>query len=163
MSDLTSDLTPRQLADLLGMAREAAAPDSPADALEALLGAPISADPASPAAPPAVLGRACDELRPHAGRRIGDVLTGGDADLAALTTLKDYGKALVGLAELEAHRAAATALYYAAIAAALVLHGERISRYDLGELCEGFAALEAKPWLPPELADLLAAARAEAG
>ncbi len=160
MADRTADRSPHRMADLLGVGREAAGLDSPATALAALLEAPASPEPASPAAPAAVLGRPCHELRAHAGKSIGELLTAPDTDLAALATLKDYAKELVRRARLDSQRSAATALYYAAIAAALVGHGRRITSYDMGKLAEGLADLLARPWLPPELAGMMARARA---
>ncbi len=162
MADRTADLPPDRLADLLGVGREAEDLDSPAAALAALLDAPASPDPASPASPSAVLGRPCHELRAYAGKSIGELLTAPDTDLAALTALKDYAKELVRRARLDSQRAAATALYYAAIAAALVGHGRRITSHDMGKLAEGLADLLARPWFPPELVGMMARARAAA-
>ena len=44
-------------------------------------------------------------------------------------------------------RAAATAVYYAAIGAALVLHRHRITQHSYAKLDEGFAELQDKPWM----------------
>jgi len=94
-------------------------------------------------------------------RSCGELLHDPAAGADALTELKDHGKRLVRGAGSEAERAAATALYYAAIAAALVHTGAKISEHPDAKLAASFADLAARPWLPPGLAELLRRARPE--
>lgn len=101
------------------------------------------------------------EAAPVAGAGpVGRLLLDPATDLATLQTLKDYGKAMVRRSASEAERAAGTAVYYAAIAAAVVFHATRITRHSYPHLAEGLVKLDAKPWLPQDLRDLFAKARA---
>ena len=76
------------------------------------------------------------------------------ADIAVLTALKDYGKRLVRGAWSEAERAACTTLYYGAIAAAIVAHGQSITEHPGEKVDAGLAKLEAMPWMPAEFVEL---------
>jgi hypothetical protein len=83
-----------------------------------------------------------------------DLLLDSKTDLAVIKTLKDYGKKLVRRGGPEAKQAAATVIYYAAIASALVFHAHKITQHSCQTL------LEQKPWVPPELKDLFRRAKA---
>lgn len=83
--------------------------------------------------------------------------------LAALQAIKDLAKSLVSKATSEVERAAATLLYHAAVAAALVHHEQNISsrtagaRYALYEDLAAFMAGDALAQVFQEAADKLAA------
>ncbi len=79
--------------------------------------------------------------------------------VAALRALKDDSKALAGARGLEADRAAATAVYYAAIASALVFHHHKITAHAYAHLHEGLSTLGSKAWVPDAMKDLFAKAR----
>jgi len=159
--DSTQGLSPHQLARLLALGakapgRPAASPDlrSPAQVLDGVLGHRLTLDEVGPESLPAVLGRPCEELLFDLGRTLGEVLLDPGVELATLGVLKDYGKALARRREEGARCAAATALYYAAIAAALVAHGERITQHSYEKLEGAFARLAAKPWMAPSVKTL---------
>jgi hypothetical protein len=59
----------------------------------------------------------------------------------------------VGL-KSDARRPAATVIYYASIASALVHHGHRITRLSYETLQNGYKELMEKPWVPAELKSL---------
>jgi hypothetical protein len=158
----TFDLNRDQLARLLAMGRiddssagRSLAESTPGDLLRDMMSSPLSLDPNVPDSVPFVLGHACDELAPHAGRPIGDLLAASDLDVGALRALKDYGKILVRRSRTDAERAAATALYYAAIANALVHHGQTITEHAPAALSEALGNLTARDWLPDELKNLM--------
>ncbi len=159
----TFDLNSIQLARLLTIAgspgRQGA--DRPAEELvRELFARPVSLDAAVADSLPAVLGRPCDELAGHVGEAIGGLLLGPETGVEARQALKDYGKCLVRRARSESERAAATVLYYGAIAGALVFHRRKVTQHSYGKLDEGLAKLVGRPWIPPELNDLLRKARA---
>ena len=163
--DSTLGMKSQDLAQLLVIGRDAPEKDAtpevtPGHLLDDLLARRISLDVDCAGSFPNVLGRACDEIVPHADRTLADVLFDPKADVAALMALKDYGKRLVRGAWSDAERAAATALYYGAIAAALVIHGRRITEHPVEKVDSGLAELEAMAWTPPRLVELFAKARA---
>jgi hypothetical protein len=156
--DSTQGLSPHQLARLLALGAKAPAPRdaspdhrTPAQVLDGMLGHRLTLDEVGPESLPAVLGRPCEELLFDLGRTLGEVLLDPGAEAAAVGLLKDYGKALARRREPGASHAAATALYYAAIAAALAARGEKITQHSYGKLEGAFAKLAAKPWMPPAL------------
>jgi hypothetical protein len=161
----SADLRPEQLADLLSLATEDAALNreledtGPVDLLRDILVSSLSLDSAVPDSVPFVLGRPCEELADQADELIGDVLLHDAVSLDALRTLKDYGKNLVHRARGHGERAAATAIYYAAIANALVHFGERISSHPVTRLGTYLGMMAEKPWVPAELRALYAEAK----
>ena len=108
---------------------------------------------------PQVLSRVCRELRPFVGESFGSVLLDPEADVVVLKRIKDLGKKMVESATSEANHDAATALYYAAIAAALVFHDRRITSFSYDNLAESFTTMLDSGWLTAELTDLFGKAR----
>lgn len=99
------------------------------------------------------------ELLPLAGRPLGQVLLDADTELASLREIKEHWKKLtVGDGTL-ADRASATTIYFAAIASALVCHGEKITTHCDEALEDSFGTLAAKRWMPEELVRLFEKAR----
>ena len=162
--DSTLGMKSQDIAQLLVIGRDEpendATPDvTPGHLLEDLLTRPILLDADRVDSFPSMLGRACEDIARHADRTLADVLFDPQADVAVLTALKDYGKRLVRGAWSDAERAAATALYYGAIAAALAAHGQSITEHPDEKVDAGLAELEAMPWMPAELAKLFRKAR----
>ena len=157
--ETTYGLSPEQLARLLAMGlnqeddRQSGEDSSTrADVLEEMLTSELSLD-------PAVLKRPCEELPGVTGRTLGQLLLNPQCDLGIIRTLKDYGKALSGASAPEAEQAAAVIIYYAAIASALLFHGQRITQHSWGKLHAAYAQLNRKPWITPELKGLFQKAR----
>jgi len=165
--ETTYGLSPNQLARLLAIGLESSdsQDNSPpsgrfAGVLQDMLHSKLSLDPAMTDAFPTVLNRSCDELLPTAGRTTSDLLLDSKTDLGVIKTLKDYYKALVRRGGPEAKQAAATVIYYAAIASALVFHAHKITQHSHEKLQKAYAELEQKPWVLPELKDLFRRAKA---
>jgi hypothetical protein len=160
-SESTWRLNARQLGDLLSLGKtgKAPKPGSKGRALEQMLASLISLNPAEPGSISQVLGRPCDELRACAGRTVAEAVLGGQAEAAALETLKNYGKKLAKKGDSEANRAAAAALYYTAIAAALVFHARKITELSFDKLKKGLTELESRNWVTADVKALLARAR----
>lgn len=108
----------------------------------------------APQSASAVLGRPCDEMLASCGHSIGELILAPKTDLATLKCLKDYGKELVRREGTGPEREALTAVYYAAIASALLSHDRRITELSYNQLDSSFCSLIAKPWIPTELKDL---------
>jgi len=161
-NELPSDVTSQDLADLLILGRRGEEPSSQLtekQALHEMLGIQLTLDGSGPDLPPAVIGRPCEELRPYVGRAVGEMVLDAEAGVEVNKTLKDYARALArrsGAAPLEA---AAKALYYAAIANALVFRGHKITQHSYEDLETAFETLETRPWMSPELAQLFEGAR----
>ena len=164
--DSTLGMKSQDIAQLLVIGRDEPEKDVTPDVtsghlLDDLLARRISLDADRADSFPSVLGRACGDIASHTGRALSDVLFDPQADIAALTALKDYGKRLVRGAWSDAERAAATALYYGAIAAAIALHGQSITEHSVEKVNSGLAELEAMSWMPAELVELFRKARSE--
>ena len=80
-----------------------------------------------------------------AGATLGDVLRGDLGGLEPLQQAKRFGRELATSAS-ELDRAVGTAVYYAAIAAALARHNRRITRHETDALAVSLADLEKRPW-----------------
>jgi hypothetical protein len=160
--ETTYGLSPEKLAELLrigleGGEQEPSSPprQTPADLLEAMLAETLSLDPASPDSLPAVLDLPPEESPAALDRRaMGDLLLDPGLAIPDIRMLKDYCKQRAALPGLEARRPAATVLYYAAIANALVFHGQSITRHSFQKLHQAYAELIAKPWMPSDLRTL---------
>ncbi len=164
MDDSAFGLGPGQLAKMLSIGRTATPADIPedetiAETLHEALTRALPLDVSASDSLPAILGRPCDELSGYRGRSTAELLTDSRADVAAFRALKDYSKELVRRSRSEVTRTTATTTYYAAIAAALAFHHQRITQHELRSLDRSFALLLDKPWLLPALKALFEAAR----
>ena len=96
---------------------------------------------------------------PLGGRAVGEALLDERTELAELVEIKEHGKAMSVSGETEIERDAGLAIYYAAIASALLYHGTRITAYSYAALVDAFGRLIDKRWMDPKLARHLAKAR----
>jgi hypothetical protein len=104
---------------------------------------------------PEILSRLCQELRPFLGESVGMLLYDPQTDVAVLEKIKDSSKAAAEAASSEAEHDVAIAMYYGAIASALVHHQRRITSFSYESLHESFDSLLENQWLTAELAGLL--------
>ncbi|MBL7220650.1 MAG: hypothetical protein ISS69_11095 [Phycisphaerae bacterium] len=88
------------------------------------------------------------------------LLLGSKVDLATITALKSRGKFLVRGAKTEACYDIAVAVYYAAVASALVHFDRKISKLPNEDLDKAFGALIGRVWMTEGLRDLFERARA---
>ena len=79
-----------------------------------------------------------------------DVLTNSATDVGTLNTIKESAKKSASQGE----RQIAVAIYFAAIASALVFHHQKISTQPYPTLKLSFSELAEKPWMSRELAGL---------
>ena len=94
-----------------------------------------------------------------------ELLLDPKTEVAVLRRIKEYAKTMGQKAATEIEKDVFLAIYFAAIAAAELLHSQRISEHpdtDLARFLEFFARAS---WMPTELAGLLskAAQRPRAG
>ena len=121
-------LSPEQLEHLLGIATDedgaeigAQANGSPGELLRQRLDGTLPLSPEVISALPVLLGKLQKELLPLSGKSLRGALLDGDTDLASLQAIKDYGKRLATQQCSGPRHASAIAVYYAAIASALLL------------------------------------------
>jgi hypothetical protein len=127
--------------------------------LEDWLRRPLPLAPEAPDSLPAVLRRPGQDFLPLAGAPLGEVLTNPATDVGMLEAVKDYFKELSSRSRRGDAHAATVTIYYAAIAAALVFQGRRITAHSPEKLEKSLGMLIAKPWMAPDLARLFERAR----
>lgn len=104
---------------------------------------------------PSILGEVCEKLKPFTGCSVKDLLTDSETDPLVAEAIKDIHKKQAESAPSECAREVATAIYYAAIASALVHQDTRITKFSYRDLGEAFARLRESTWLPSGLKDLI--------
>lgn len=163
---MTREIPPDRLASLLGVGaspdagRRSAPRKAKADLLRVRLAGPLPAEPGSRRPLSAVVDRVCKEMLPLQGRALGHILLGDAVELDDLTKVRRYGKKQARRSDAEPQRSVAVTIYYAAIAAALLGHGAKISSHSYRSLAEAFQMLAGKDWMTPGLAGLFTRAQA---
>ena len=152
---------PDRLADLLhiGLEADLQAPSHPDEQKESLLRARLAGTLPLEKEVLDALPIVAGQLLPLGGGSVGRALLDADTPLEILQKIKDYGKKLALARKSEAEHAAATTVYFAAIASALLFHGNRITSYSYRALAEHFGTLTGKRWMDPKLARHFAKAR----
>ena len=89
---------------------------------------------------------------------VADALIGGAKTASDLNELKEHGKRLAAQSENQGHYAVGVAICFAAIAAAIVHCGEKLSTYSYSSLARSFRILMDKDWITPDLCELLSEA-----
>ena len=103
---------------------------------------------------PDVLRSLSEELQSVSGLPLGKLLQNYKTKTTLLRRIKDFGKELGTSANDEIERDVALAIYFAAIAGALVFHNVKISEYSYKQLEQSFETLSKHPWIPPNLAGI---------
>ena len=161
----STNMGPKQLADMLGVALEAGEADSPdpvemtAELLRNKLDGPLPPDPTAAAKPPSALDNIYNRLAPQSQRSLGEALVEPKTSLGTVLRIKDYAKQTAAQDRPKAQRNVATIVYYAAIASALLFHSRKITTYSYDAIAITLATLIDKPWIPQVLVEHLKAAR----
>ena len=108
---------------------------------------------------PAIVTRLCKELLPLEGRSLGEVLLDRHTPLDVLETIKDFGKKASARKDRKVEHDVAIAIYYAALAAAVLFHDKKITKWSYSHLAKAFDSLITKTWMADELAALLRKAK----
>lgn len=103
---------------------------------------------------PAIIGRLRKELVPNAGRTLGEVLLDQKSDLDTIKKVRIYAKKMASRKNNKAKHAMSIAIYFAAIANALLFHDVKITTHSYQSLKESFDNLNAKSWMPVKLVKL---------
>jgi len=90
-----------------------------------------------------------------AGETIRQLLANPTTDMQLINKIKEHGKILSQNAKTEAEHDTANALYYAAIAHALVYHNSKITKFSYVELEKSLSMFIGKEWISKDLSELL--------
>jgi hypothetical protein len=96
----------------------------------------------------------CQGLRSVVGPPIGELLQDPKTSVAALREIKQYAKARGSQAASEREKDVFLAVYFAALAAALVFHRERITEHLGRELAQFLGTFAQAAWMPTDLKEL---------
>jgi hypothetical protein len=157
----TFGLSPDRIAELLSMGSDAAAPTGKPDSDEAraellldrLAGA-LAPDTSFSRFVPDIPEGLLDALPFCAGANVGDLLLNQDVSVALLRRVKDDNGQWSQRADTKVQKDVAVAIYYAAIAAALIFHRHKISGFSFAELGKAFGMLRQKSWIPRDMRDM---------
>jgi hypothetical protein len=108
---------------------------------------------------PKVLTEFHDTLAATAHEPIGKFLLSPQTELDLIKRIKDYSKELSKSSASEVEHCIANTLYYAAIASALVLYGQRITRFTWEELDNSLGLLTKEKWISKNIIELFNKAR----
>lgn len=158
----TDGVPPDRLVRLLEMAttpseHQAETPDDASeksDSLNRLLAGPLPAQDAMVDSLPGIIQQVHKELLPHDGKPLAALLEDPATDLGVMRCIKTFTKQRAKLSGIEVDREAATVVYYAAIAHALVYGDKRITGLSYESLKESCAELVLNDWLDAGLIEL---------
>jgi len=95
------------------------------------------------------------EVGSQAGRSIKKYLLDPGTSIEVLREIKEHHQRVARTARSEAERRIATAVYFGAIASALVFHRQKMTSYSFDKLKQAIHKLLDTPWIDPELKGLL--------
>lgn len=124
-----------------------------------VLGSKLPVNPALLESLPPVLQTLSAELKSVSGRPLGDFLQDAQTKTPVLRKIKDFAKELGASLDDPIERDVGLAVYFAAIASALVFHQVRISQYSFQELAQSFETLLEHNWITPDLHQLFSKTR----
>lgn len=100
-----------------------------------------------------------DELEAISGLSVSDCLSNPETTPAVLRRVKDFARDAGRSAHDKTCGEVAKAIYFAAIAAALVFHGAKISGHSYHDLQHSFDLCGQQDWIPVDLARLFVKAK----
>jgi plasmid maintenance system antidote protein VapI len=129
-------------------------PDEPGRLLRERLRSPLPVEQIAVESLQDALAQVRQEMVPLAGVPVSELLLDPRTDPAALTALKNHLKNQARLLQPGPEYDTALALYYAAIASALVFHNRKITTHTDAALARALGFLKNQPWMAGELAEL---------
>ena len=161
----TDGVTPERLTRLLKMAQansinqtENSAATEISESLALLLAAPLPWEDALAQSLPGIIKQIYQELPPLTGKSLAELLQDPATDVAVIRHIKTFTKQKVKSAPSPVEGEAATVIYYAAIAHALVYYDKRVTGLSFDNLKESFAELARNDWLYASLIELFSKA-----
>lgn len=153
------ELGTEQKAELLKFGLEAAAEDQEdeeykADLLYDILNHPLPVDGPVINILPTPLRGLSRKIRPIAGAPLIELLTRSDTSISIIEAIKEYAKESGTAGSSEDKNDVFLAVYYAAIASALVFHDEKITQHSYKDLEQFFSSFTEKDWVIEEIKGL---------
>lgn len=108
---------------------------------------------------PKALAQVCKDIQPFTGNSYGTLINDPLTDVTILKKIKDDNKKLAQHISSDDEYDVVTAIYYAAIASALVYHNQRITSFSYDHLNEKYISLLGNSWLTSDLRNLFQKAR----
>ncbi len=109
---------------------------------------------------PKVLAQLCKDIKLFTGNSIGFLLSDPDTELSIIRKIKDYCKSLSKNVRSEAEHDVVAAIYYAAIASALINYNQRITSFSYKNLQSAFSSMIEVKWMTPDLTAIFQKAHA---
>ena len=125
------------------------------DMLYDILNCPLPVNPDVINSLPVLFRGLSSRLHSLAGQPIGNLLQDPTTDVATIVSIKEYAKESGTLTDSEERSDVFLALYYAAIASALVFHNQKITQHSYKDLQEFFLSFSTETWILEEIKDLL--------
>jgi len=125
-----------------------------ADKLYDVLTRTLPVDPVVVESLPPVVKGLSSRLNSLAGKPIGELLQDPATDITTIRKIKQYAKESGTSADSEEEKDVFLAVYYAAIASALVFHNERITKHSNKDLEQFFYSFTNKDWILEEIKGL---------
>ena len=94
------------------------------------------------------------QMQVYAGCSIGEILADPNSNLILIKEIKEHHKLKANAASSKAEQHIATAVYFAAIAHAILHHGAQISEHSPEYLTNSLISLEKKKWITPDIRSL---------
>ena len=136
------------------MGKERTLDEERAELLLDRLAEPLPAEFLGSRALPKQLQRLCDKSGLLRGAPIRDILKNPQTEVSLVKKVKDYAKQLSEHANSKAEHDTANAIYYAAIANALVFHDVQITKFSYKDLNHSFVVFAGKKWIPAFIINL---------
>lgn len=158
------ELGAKQKTELLKFGLKAAAEDREdeeykADLLYDILNHPLQVDGPAINMLPAPLRGLSRKIRPIAGAPLIELLTRSDTSISTIEAIKEYAKESGTTGNSEDKNDVFLAVYYAAIASALLFHNKRITQHSYKDLEQFFSLFTEKDWILEEIKGLFRKAR----
>ena len=160
------DLTQEQKSRLLRLGRSSQAHERSADSkqqrvdmLYDVLNCPLPLESSVINSLPVVIQGLSSRLHSLAGQPIGDLLQDPTTDIATIVEIKEYTKASGTSADSEEKSEVFLAIYYAAIAHALLFHNQKITQHSYTDLEQFFRSFVQNDWILDELISLFSRAQ----
>ncbi|MFC1765838.1 hypothetical protein ACFL6U_27645 [Planctomycetota bacterium] len=118
-----------------------------ADRWQGLLACPLPLENPQGEILPGVLADFCQTHGLLAGESLGNLLQNPQTELATIEVIKAYAKIRSRQSQSEADHLVANALYYAALAHALLYHQQRITNFSYLDLANSFDHLSKTEWV----------------
>ena len=103
---------------------------------------------------PSVIKGLSSRLHSLAGQPIGELLKNPATDIDTIRKIKQYAKESGTATDSEDEKDVFLAVYYAAIASALIFHNEKITQHSYNDLEQFFSSFMEKDWIIEEIKGL---------